>query len=110
MKFTTPRWWYVRDPRGMAATRALLTPLSWIWAGVTPRRIARATPFDPGVPVICVGNLTAGGTGKTSVVRAIAGRLEARAPAVPLLSHGSPARLGGPRPVDPRPHTRAQGP
>ena len=76
MKLSTPRWWYVRDARarrgGMPVIRALLTPVSRIWAAVTARRIARATPFDPGVPVICVGNLTVGGVGKTPVVRALA--------------------------------------
>jgi tetraacyldisaccharide 4'-kinase len=35
-------------------------------------------PFDPGLPVICVGNLTAGGSGKTPVAIAIADRLRAR--------------------------------
>ena len=42
----------------------MLTPLSWIWAAVTARRIANGAPVDPGVPVVCVGNLTLGGTGK----------------------------------------------
>ena len=52
MKLATPRWWYVREPArrgGMPVTRSLLTPVSWIWAAVTARRIARATPLDPGV-------------------------------------------------------------
>ncbi|WP_310538549.1 tetraacyldisaccharide 4'-kinase, partial [Phenylobacterium sp.] len=64
MKLSTPRWWYVRSSAPAPVTRALLTPVSWIWAAVTARRIAKTTPIDPGVPVICVGNLTAGGTGK----------------------------------------------
>ena len=53
----------------MTATRFLLRPLSWAWAGVTAARLARVKPVDPDVPVICVGNLTMGGTGKTPVVR-----------------------------------------
>jgi tetraacyldisaccharide 4'-kinase len=88
MKLATPRWWYSRDPRIMPTTRALLTPVSWIWAGVTARRIAKAEPADPGVPVICVGNLTVGGTGKTPIVRAIAERLAARGLLVHLLTRG----------------------
>jgi len=104
VKLSTPRWWYSRDRRIMPVTRALLTPVSWIWAAATAGRIARATPLDPGVPVICVGNLTLGGTGKTPVVRAIAERLAARGVAVHLLSRGYGGRLQGPVRVDPVSH------
>ena len=65
MKLATPRWWYVRDGAPMALTRGLLKPVSWLWAAATARRIARAIPYDAGVPVICVGGLTVGGAGKT---------------------------------------------
>jgi len=104
MKLATPRWWYSRDRRIMFTTRALLTPVGWIWAAVTARRIARARPEDPGVPVICVGNLTMGGTGKTPIVRAIAERLAHRGLAVHLLSRGYGGRLEGPVQVDPARH------
>jgi tetraacyldisaccharide 4'-kinase len=111
MKLSTPRWWYEREATsrggGMARTRFLLTPISWIWAAVTARRIARAVPHDPGVPVICVGNLTMGGVGKTPVVRALAERLTARGKAVHLLSRGYGGRLEGPVRVDPAVHTSA---
>jgi tetraacyldisaccharide 4'-kinase len=111
MKLATPRWWYTRDLSarrgGMPMIRALLTPISWIWAAVTARRIARATPFDPGVPVICVGNLTVGGAGKTPVVRAIAEHLTSSGRAVHLLSRGYGGRLEGPVRVDPAIHTSA---
>lgn len=111
MKLSTPRWWYLRDQSarqgGMPIIRGALTPVSWIWAAVTARRIARAKPFDPGVPVICVGNLTVGGTGKTPVVRALAQRLSARGKAVHLLSRGYGGRLEGPLRVDPEKHGAA---
>ena len=96
MKLSTPRWWYVREGRKFGATRALLTPVSWIWAGVTARRIARSTPVDPGVPVICVGNLTVGGTGKTPVVRELLARLRARGVQAHALSraHGGSLASG----------------
>jgi tetraacyldisaccharide 4'-kinase len=92
---------------GMPVSRMLLTPVSWIWAAVTARRIAQATPLDPGVPVICVGNFTVGGVGKTPVVRALAERLAARGKAVHLLSRGYGGRLAGPVRVDPAVHSSA---
>ena len=111
MKLATPRWWYVRDITarrgGMPVSRVVLTPISWIWAAVTARRIARAEPFDPGVPVLCVGNLTMGGAGKTPVVRALAQRLAARGRRVHLLSRGYGGRLEGPVRVDPARHASA---
>lgn len=111
MKLSTPRWWYTRDVSGrrggMPVTRMLLTPFSWIWAAVTARRIARTTPVDPGVPVICVGNLTMGGVGKTPVVRALAERLTQRGKAVHLLSRGYGGRLQGPVLVDAAVHSSA---
>ncbi|MHB1207567.1 MAG: tetraacyldisaccharide 4'-kinase [Rhodospirillaceae bacterium] len=56
----------------------LLAPIGAIVGAVTARRIARAKPVRVGIPVICVGNLTVGGTGKTPVAAAIATRLKAR--------------------------------
>lgn len=103
MKLSTPRWWYSRDGKTGAVARLLLTPVSWIWAGATARRIAGGQPVDPGVPVICVGNLTMGGTGKTPVVREIARRLGGA-----VLSRGYGGSLAGPVHVDPARHTAAE--
>jgi tetraacyldisaccharide 4'-kinase len=107
MKLATPRWWYVRRGAPAPVTRLLLRPLSWIWAAVTARRIARATPVDPGPPVICVGNLTVGGTGKTPVAREILRRLRAAGVDAHALSRGYGGRLKGPLRVDPAVHTAA---
>ncbi|MDB5451467.1 MAG: lpxK, partial [Caulobacteraceae bacterium] len=101
MKLSTPRWWYRRDRGVMPVARALLTPLGWIWAAVTARRIARTAPVAVGVPVICVGNLTVGGTGKTPVAREIARRLTERGLSVHILSRGYGGALAGPLRVDP---------
>jgi tetraacyldisaccharide 4'-kinase len=88
----------------MPVTRALMTPVSWIWAAVTARRIARTVPADPGVPVISVGNLTVGGVGKTPIVRALIKALGARGKAAHGLSRGYGGKLSGPVRVDPKVH------
>ena len=107
MKLSTPRWWYMREPRRLMATRALAAPISWVWARVTASRIAKATPADPGAPVICVGNLTMGGAGKTPIVRELLARLTAQGVAAHGLSRGHGGRLKGPIRVDPDRHTAA---
>jgi tetraacyldisaccharide 4'-kinase len=107
MKLATPRWWYVRTRAPAPVSRMLLRPASMLWAAVTARRIARTTAFDPGVPVICVGGLTVGGTGKTPVALALLERLRARGVAAAALSRGYGGRLAGPVQVDPARHTAA---
>lgn len=107
MNFVTPRWWYGRGPRPMPVTRALLTPVSWIWAWATARRLRLGRQVDPGVPVICVGNLTVGGAGKTPVVRALAALMRAQGRDVHILSRGHGGRLTGPARVDLVAHTAA---
>lgn len=101
MKLSTPQWWYTRERSPSPVLRALLTPPSWIWAWATARRIARGQPLDPGVPVICVGNVTMGGAGKTPVVREIARRLGGH-----VLTRGYGGSQAGPLRVEPH-HTAA---
>lgn len=93
-----PGFWYARP--GMAS--ALLTPFSWLWraGGAMRGGSAWAAP----VPVLCVGNLVAGGTGKTPVVRDLVERLRARGVAAASLSRGHGGRLTGPVAVDPARH------
>ena len=92
----------------MALTRLLLRPLSWIWASATARRIARGHPVDVGAPVISVGNLTMGGTGKTPVVRALLARLRDRGLTAAGLSRGYGGSEAGPLQVNPAEHSAAQ--
>jgi tetraacyldisaccharide 4'-kinase len=105
MKLSTPRWWYVRSGAPAPVTRALLRPISWVWAAVTARRISRTHPVDVGVPVICVGNLTLGGTGKTPLAAALLEQLTSLGGKPHALSRGFGGRERGPTRVDPRRHT-----
>ena len=80
-----PEFWQTEN--GLAR---LLSPIGAIVGAVTAGRIARAKPVRVGVPVVCVGNLTTGGTGKTPVAASIAARLRTRgfAPAILLRGYG----------------------
>ncbi len=77
-----PAFWF-RD--GWLAK--LLSPLSAIGAAVTARRVARPGWRAP-VPVICCGNVTVGGAGKTTLVLDLARRLTERGQAVHILLRG----------------------
>ena len=80
--------------------RTVLLPLSWVYGLAAG---ARNAAFDMGllprracaVPVIAVGNLTAGGTGKTPLVEYITGRLTARGQNVAVVSRGYGRRSRG---------------
>jgi tetraacyldisaccharide 4'-kinase len=105
VKLNTPRWWYVRGSRHSMVTRSLLKPASWLWAAVTARRIARATPVDPGAAVISVGNLTVGGSGKTPVTREVLRLLRAAGVEAHALSRGYGGQETGPLRIDLAIHT-----
>ncbi|WP_269513432.1 tetraacyldisaccharide 4'-kinase [Brevundimonas subvibrioides] len=107
MKLSTPRWWYERHGRHGRVARILLKPVSWIWTAATARRIARATPVDVGIPVISIGNLTVGGSGKTPVAREVLRLLRSAGIEAQALSRGYGGRLDGPVRVDPVVHTAA---
>ncbi len=98
----TPEFW--RRDSGFAA---LLAPLGWLYG--LGARLDRATTWrrSAPVPVISIGNVTAGGTGKTPLAIALAERLGAQGLAVHLLSRGYGGRLAGPVRVDPAAHDAA---
>ena len=54
----------------------MLKPLGTVYAFATRLRIGLGRPCKIGRPVVCIGNLTAGGTGKTPVAVAVAGLLQ----------------------------------
>lgn len=99
-----PGFW--NRPPGLAA-RAL-QPLGALYAAATARRLARGGRARVGVPVICVGNLDAGGTGKTPTVIALIERLAARGVAAHVVSRGHGGTETGPTLVDERSHSAAQ--
>jgi tetraacyldisaccharide 4'-kinase len=76
----------------------ILSPLSKLVAAVTARRVARSGWRAP-VPVICCGNVTVGGAGKTTLAIDLASRLVARGLAVHILLRGYGGSSRGPRRV-----------
>jgi tetraacyldisaccharide 4'-kinase len=90
-----PEFWNAA-PRGRDAApmlRALLTPVSWVYAWEAARRYRATRPHHAPVPVVCVGNFTLGGAGKTPVTRAVRAALGAGAH---VLSRGYGGRVEGP--------------
>ncbi len=94
-------WW---RPAGLAA--ALLSPLGAIYGAAAAWRMAQ-TGRAAGVPVICVGNLTLGGAGKTPSAIAVAQILDAAGRRPFVLSRGYGGALKGPSRVDPAIHNSA---
>ena len=95
----TPEFWR-RD--GVPA-RAL-TPAAWVYGAVGALRRRAARPATPPIPVICIGNLVAGGAGKTPLAMTLGNRLAARGHAVHFLSRGYGGAEKGPLRVDPGRH------
>lgn len=98
-----PQFWY--RPVGLWAL--LLAPLGWLYAASVARRL-RKPGYRAGVPVVCIGNINAGGTGKTPTAIALVERLTAKGIAVAVVSRGYGGKLAGPVAVDPKLHTAAQ--
>jgi tetraacyldisaccharide 4'-kinase len=88
-----PAWWY-RDRAGVIA--ACLAPLAALYGRVAEARYARVTPYRSRLPVLCVGNLTAGGTGKTPLVLHLCRHLAAAGLSPAVLTRGYGGRLAGP--------------
>jgi tetraacyldisaccharide 4'-kinase len=98
-----PAFW--AEPPGLLAN--LLLPIGAAWDSIGRLRRALLRPYYPPAPVVCVGNLVAGGAGKTPVTLALASDLAARDRAVHIVTRGYGGYLGGPVPVDPTRHDAA---
>ena len=92
-------WW--RPKPSLAAH--LLRPSSALYGAVAGWRMQRRGEAAQ-VPVVCVGNFTVGGAGKTPAAAAIARLLAADAQKPFFLTRGYGGRLAGPIQVDPAAH------
>ncbi len=86
-----PDFWRRRGPLAM-----LLSPLGALYGASVALKARRAKPHHAKIPVICVGNLTAGGSGKTPVAIAVAEALRARGQRPYFLTRGYGGSERGP--------------
>lgn len=86
-----PEFWQRRSPAAL-----LLAPLGLLYGASVAWKARRATPYRAAAKVICVGNLTAGGSGKTPVALALGARLKARGGQIFFLTRGYGGTEQGP--------------
>jgi tetraacyldisaccharide 4'-kinase len=95
-------WW-----RDGSLAAGLLAPLAMAYGAIAARRMA-----GPGVrarlPVLCVGNFTLGGAGKTPTAMWLARMLQAAGEQPCCLSRGYGGSNAGPKTVDPHNDTAAE--
>jgi tetraacyldisaccharide 4'-kinase len=89
-------WW-------RAGSGAALAPLAALYGAAAGLRM-RAPARQAGLPVICLGNLTIGGAGKTPAALAVAQLLHAARERPFFLTRGYGGRLAGPVRVNPAQH------
>jgi tetraacyldisaccharide 4'-kinase len=100
-----PEFWNHRNGPGSAPVRtALLTPVSWLYQSGAALRTATSRAYKASAPVICVGNVTLGGAGKTPVAIAILRHLRSKGVDAHGLSRGYGGRKAGPLLVNPETH------
>src|SRR4029450_9582612 len=95
MPLETPFWWY----RKKGALASALAPLGRAYGRIAERRFAAVAPYRSPLPVICIGNFTAGGGGKTPTAIAVAALLKALGAKPAFLTRGYGGKNEGPVPV-----------
>ena len=79
-----PKFW---DDKASKIAK-LLSPLGNVYAWTVAHRLAHHRPYQSKMPVICVGNISVGGTGKTPVCLALVELLQKRGKEPWFLNHG----------------------
>lgn len=99
-----PGFWH--EPAGVLSS--VLSPFGALYGAATARRLAGGARAHVGAPVICIGNINAGGTGKTPTAIAVAQRLLDRGVKAHAVIRGYGGSVKGPLRVEERTHTADQ--
>lgn len=99
-----PNFWHTSPARPSWQAR-LLSPVSALSTWATARRVAKSDGYRANVPIICIGNINLGGTGKTPTAIAIAEQLTSRGHSPAIVTRGYGGKLNGPVKVDETGHT-----
>jgi len=97
-----PFWWTKPDWRAW-----LLSPVSFLYGRIAGYRMAHASRAAVPVPVICVGNFTVGGAGKTPTALTLARAAKEKGLRPGFLSRGYSGTLDVTTVVDPAHHLAA---
>lgn len=102
-----PLFWFTPPDKPSVAAR-MLAPLAALFGAATARRVRQPAKINALVPVICIGNINAGGTGKTPTTIALIDRLKSRGRVPHVVTRGYGGSLDGPVQVNERTHKADQ--
>jgi tetraacyldisaccharide 4'-kinase len=92
MRLKAPFWWY----RKQGALASALVPLGRLYGNAAEARFAGTDPYRSRLPVICIGNFTSGGGGKTPTAIAVAALLTEMGRKPAFLTRGYGGKSKGP--------------
>lgn len=101
-------WFWTNPVNHPGLLSGALLPLAGLWHLVTQRKLRNGPWQKLSVPVICVGNINIGGTGKTPTVIALLDRLQGLGATAHVVSRGHGGSLQGPVKVDEKHHDASQ--
>ncbi len=100
----SPGFWWLDHPSALAV---LLWPVAKLWSSIAARRLRQPPAYWAPVPVVCVGNYTVGGEGKTPTAIALGRLIRAEGLTPGFITRGYGGSNRGAMVVDPARHSAA---